>query len=260
MLVRSRYALLRYDSPAEIPSHDLLGQGGYAEKVDFQNSDRSRSWPVSFMSNSTTLYRCVAATAKTDDSDSLVPTTALLLLPVASSTAAAHQQIPLSSWQLAGSDYGVRVSCQGAPSLVHVDLHKAGQIADPFDSTEIDDEDNRWVMTESNWTYTARFDCGSSEEAAAPPPLLLVAQGLDTLATIRLNGVVVGHSANMHLRVAVPLRPAQGANTLSFSFENPIPYAAEQQRLHPCGCSADTCEDSKHHTKPCKCCNFNATQ
>jgi hypothetical protein len=53
--VGAQYALLRYDSPGAIPSRDLLGQGGYVEKKGFTSAGASRSWPVSFLSNSTTL-------------------------------------------------------------------------------------------------------------------------------------------------------------------------------------------------------------
>ena len=65
-----RYALLRYDDPASIPSSDLLGSGGYASKTLFEPANTVGCvfvgewkcvWPVSFMSNSTTLFRCVAA-------------------------------------------------------------------------------------------------------------------------------------------------------------------------------------------------------
>eukprot|EP01050_Picozoa_sp_SAG11_P005489 SAG11_NODE_389_length_9870_cov_7.646812_3_plen_303_part_00 len=182
---------------------------------------------------------------------------ALELHAAACCSATGSRTIPLSGWELTGSDSGVRVLCP-VPHLVHIDLHAAGRIGDPFDATEIDDARNRWVMDERNWTYTARFEIETA--GAAARPALLVAQGLDTLATIRHNGVVVGHSTNMHLRVVILLHTVLGMNTLSFSFANPVPYAVEQQRQHPCACSGEQCTNSMNHTKPCKCCNFNATQ
>jgi hypothetical protein len=183
-------------------------------------------------------------------------------LPDAADTAdAADALVPLTGWRLAGSNSGISIPCEddGGPSVVHVDLQEAALVGDAFDGTEIDDPRNRWVMNESNWTYTAQFT--SVGEQPNDTPLLLVAQGLDTLVTIRHNGRVVGRSDNMHLRVVVPLEAVhQGANTLSFSFANPVPYAYEQRRLHPCPCASQTCQDHKNHSKPCKCCKFNATQ
>ena len=161
--------------------------------------------------------------------------------------------VALSGWVLAGDDCNVSVAV-GTPSLVHVDLLNAGRLSDPFEGTNIDDADHRWVMTEGNWTYSATFHVG---EAAS---LLLVAQGLDTLCTVRLNGAVIGSSSNMHVRLTLPVAAVAGANTLAFSFGDPVSYATEQRALHPCACTNDTCVDSKQHKKPCKCCTFNATQ
>jgi hypothetical protein len=56
-----RYVLLRYETPAAIPAEKLLARGGYSEHTAFTPSGSSQSWPVSFMSNSTTLFRCVRA-------------------------------------------------------------------------------------------------------------------------------------------------------------------------------------------------------
>lgn len=55
------YILLRYETPSAIPAEKLLARGGYSEHTAFTPSGSSQSWPVSFMSNSTTLFRCVRA-------------------------------------------------------------------------------------------------------------------------------------------------------------------------------------------------------
>jgi hypothetical protein len=63
LTANARYVLLRYDSPAAVPSHELIRSGGFVEKTEFTATGDRHSWPVMFMSNSTTLFRCVAAAA-----------------------------------------------------------------------------------------------------------------------------------------------------------------------------------------------------
>jgi hypothetical protein len=69
-----------------------------------------------------------------------------------------------------------------------------------------------------NWTYSTEFATPSDDREA----LLLVAQSLDTLATVRLNGHVIASSTNMHVRLTAALPAAllrRGApNALRVSF------------------------------------------
>src|ERR1043165_3537049 len=76
------------------------------------------------------------------------------------------------------------------PGCVHTDLLAAGLIPDPFlDANELG---LAWIGR-TPWVYETKFDAVVSAERVD-----LVAAGLDTVATVTLNGVVLGRTANMH--------------------------------------------------------------
>ena len=78
------------------------------------------------------------------------------------------------------------------PGGVHTDLLALGRIPDPF----VGDNELRvqWVA-ESDWIYRYRFAC--SPELLDQNKVFLVCEGLDTLATVVLNGHELGHTNNM---------------------------------------------------------------
>jgi beta-mannosidase len=113
------------------------------------------------------------------------------------------------------------------PGCIHLDLLRAGAIPDPFYGTN--DLDVAWVA-ERSWLYRRTFDC--------PPQLLqeqtaeLVCLGLDTFATVFLNGRLVGSASNMfrpwRWDVAELLRPE--GNDLLLLFESPVHRGRELAR------------------------------
>ena len=78
------------------------------------------------------------------------------------------------------------------PGTVHTDLLAAGLIDDPF----LDDNEalTQWI-SQSDWRYTISFDWAADRASDAAE---LVFGGLDTVATVRLNGVVVAQTHDMH--------------------------------------------------------------
>lgn len=101
------------------------------------------------------------------------------------------------------------------PGTVHTDLLAAQLIPDPYlDLNEIAVD---WVGR-CDWRYDVAFEWQDDDAGHVD----LVFAGLDTFATISLNGVEIGQTANMNrtYRFAVRdfLRP--GANHLSVSFES----------------------------------------
>jgi beta-mannosidase len=76
------------------------------------------------------------------------------------------------------------------PGDVHRALVAAGQLPEPFDGMNV--EDCQWVENKE-WWYRLTFDC--PREVAGPAELVF--EGLDTYATVWLNGVQVGEAANM---------------------------------------------------------------
>src|SRR2546425_13350924 len=84
------------------------------------------------------------------------------------------------------------------PGDVHRVLIAAGRIPDPF--YDRDESACAW-MEEREWWYRLTFD-GPVEPAAADERLQLIFEGLDTFATVYLNGEEIGEHHNM-LRPAV---------------------------------------------------------
>ena len=113
------------------------------------------------------------------------------------------------------------------PGVVHLDLMAAGLIPDPY----LDDNESAlaWIGL-VDWTYETTFTVDASE-LAAHARHDLVFDGLDTVATVRLNGTTIAETANQHRtlphrRARHPRRGRQRARRSSF--RSPIRYANEQ--------------------------------
>ncbi|GGO29595.1 beta-mannosidase [Microbispora rosea subsp. aerata] len=106
------------------------------------------------------------------------------------------------------------------PGCVHTDLLAAGLIEDPY----LDDNENRltWIGRTA-WAYETTFTWDGTDDDRAD----LVCAGLDTAATLLLNGVEIGTTANMHRSYRFPVRHLlrAGENTLKILFEPPYAYA-----------------------------------
>ncbi len=116
------------------------------------------------------------------------------------------------------------------PGGVHTDLLALGRIPDPF----FGDNERRvaWVA-EADWEY--RRQLAVTPELLAQPHLWLVCDGLDTLATVELNGQELGHTDNMFRRYRWDVKPLLNpqANELRITFASPVQYTAAQQAVRP---------------------------
>ena len=115
------------------------------------------------------------------------------------------------------------------PGCVHTDLQRNGLIPDPFwGSNELD---LQWIE-EADWEYVTSFD--APDDLLAREQIDLVADGLDTLATITLNGHEVARTENMFVgyRFAVREWLRQGQNELRIQFTNPMGYIRERLKTH----------------------------
>ncbi|MEV3935606.1 glycoside hydrolase family 2 protein [Glycomyces sp. NPDC049804] len=104
------------------------------------------------------------------------------------------------------------------PGEAHLDLRRAGLIADPFDGGN--EAAQQWIG-DTAWTFTTVFDWADDGSARHD----LVAHGLDTVATVSLNGIAIGRTENMHRGYRWDVREAlrEGANTLTVAFAAPVP-------------------------------------
>ena len=107
------------------------------------------------------------------------------------------------------------------PGYATTDLLTAGLIPDPY----LDDNESvlAWIGR-TEWQFKTRFD---ADPAGAGERVDLVCDGLDTVATVELNGVVVGRTANMHrsYRLDVGSALRAGGNDLRITFAAPVPEA-----------------------------------
>jgi len=113
------------------------------------------------------------------------------------------------------------------PGCVHRDLLRHRLIPDPFFGTN--EHALQWVGDRA-WEYRTEFEI--SEEMLAQERIDLAAEGLDTLATVRVNGRVVSRSDNMFVGVRVPIRHAvkPGRNVLTVQFDSATKFI-ERERL-----------------------------
>jgi beta-mannosidase len=114
------------------------------------------------------------------------------------------------------------------PGGAHTDLLALGRIPDPF----VGDNERRvqWVAA-ADWEYRYRF--AVAPELLRQPHIWLVCDGLDTLATVSLNGRELGRAANMFRQYrwdVKPLLKAEG-NELRIDFESVVRHVARKQAI-----------------------------
>lgn len=113
------------------------------------------------------------------------------------------------------------------PGTVHTDLLAAGLIVDPY--LDANEHLLAWIG-QADWSYTSTFDWRPGGDGAGHDRHDLVFAGLDTVATVLLNGEVVAETRNQHRthRVAVDGRLREGSNDLEVRFASPVAHADAQ--------------------------------
>jgi beta-mannosidase len=137
------------------------------------------------------------------------------------------------------------------PGGIHTDLMAIGRIPDPF----VADNEKRvqWVA-EADWTYRTSFTC--AQKLLDQEKVRLVCDGLDTLATVVLNGHELGHTDNMFRQYQWEVKSflnAKGANNLTITFSSPVKVAAARQAVRPLPGVAQAIPGGPHLRKaPCQ--------
>ena len=103
------------------------------------------------------------------------------------------------------------------PGEATVDLHREGLIGDPFDG---DNESAQQWIGDVDWVFSCVFDWHDDGSERHD----LVAYGLDTVAQIRLNGRLVGHTENFFRAWRWDVRGhlLDGRNELEVAFAAPV--------------------------------------
>ena len=135
--------------------------------------------------------------------------------------AAALQTLSLNgAWQVARTGDNNWLPAT-VPGCIHTDLLAAGKIPDPFyrDNERV----VQWVG-ETNWTYRRTFEVSAAD--LAHDRVLLRCEGLDTLATVRLNGHELARTDNMFRTWEFDAKPLlqAGTNTIEIAFDSVLPY------------------------------------
>ena len=121
-----------------------------------------------------------------------------------------------------GTPQGHQVFPASVPGSIHTDLMAAGVIGDiRIDGTEAEQE---WIRNaDSLYTTTIPAHSGSRN-------CELTFDGLDTLATVAVNGAVRLQSENMHRAFSIDVTDvASSGFTLSVAFKAPLPEALKRQ-------------------------------
>ena len=119
------------------------------------------------------------------------------------------------------------------PGCVHTDLMAAGFMDDPvLDQNELA---SQWPAN-TDWEYRCTFDAG---DALDFEHVWLCFDGIDTAATILLNGRSLGEVTNMHRRYRFDVKAnlQTEGNELVVRFAAPLPYMLEQEKIYgklPC--------------------------
>ncbi len=116
------------------------------------------------------------------------------------------------------------------PGCVHSDLLRAGLIPDP--NWRTNELDLQWIG-KTAWTYRRTFEL--SEDFLQRAHILLQAHGLDTLATVVINGHEVGRAHNMHRTWEwdVKAHLHAGRNEITVEFVPPDAWLAEKGKINP---------------------------
>jgi beta-mannosidase len=140
------------------------------------------------------------------------------VLPLSSLNWSFRQVSPSSRWRPA------RV-----PGCVHQDLRRNGLISDPFHGTH--ELDLQWIE-EEEWEYRASFRVNKA--FLAEDQIELVAEGLDTVAEVRLNGRRIARTENMFsaFRWEVGRHLKAGVNELQVRFGSAMKYVRTHRTEH----------------------------
>lgn len=140
--------------------------------------------------------------------------------------------IDLSSAENIPPEDAIVVNDASVPGEVHIDLHSAGVIPDPFYGTNA--EKVQWIE-DKQWWYRRWFEV---DKGFLKRRTFLEFDGLDTFATIFLNGREIGRTDNMFIphRFDVTDLIHEGANFLAVRFDPTAHILAQMDHQNLFGC------------------------
>ncbi|KAK6181472.1 hypothetical protein SNE40_009315 [Patella caerulea] len=124
-------------------------------------------------------------------------------------------------WQIEDSKGKYNISGD-VPGGIYTALIKNNIIGDPF--YRDNDIKYRWIALE-NWTYSRNFDISIGDLKLYN--IHLVAEGLDTFASLSINGMTLGSTDNMFIKYIFDIRNLlqEGKNTITIDFTSAVTMA-----------------------------------
>ncbi|HEX9998341.1 MAG TPA: hypothetical protein VGB45_14480 [Abditibacterium sp.] len=112
------------------------------------------------------------------------------------------------------------------PGCIHLDLMRENLIPDPY--LDLNEHLVSWIGR-TDWLFSSQFSV--SAEAMQEERVDLVCEGLDTVATVWINGTEVGRSENMHVEARFDIKTAlhSGENEIRILFASPVYYARQMR-------------------------------
>jgi beta-mannosidase len=116
------------------------------------------------------------------------------------------------------------------PGSVYADLLSAKKIEDPFWR---DNEVSAMNLMNNDFIYRKEFDL--EEDFLREDELYLCCKGLDTVADIYLNGILIGHAENMHRTWEYDIKKAAraGTNLIEIILHSPLAYIKKAYENNP---------------------------
>ena len=132
------------------------------------------------------------------------------------------------------------------PGSVYSAYLNDGTMEDPFWR---ENELQAYELLKKDYVFSRRFEM--TAEQLAHPHVLLRCDGLDTLATVSINGQTVGKADNMHIAWTWSVREYlhAGENEILIRFASPILAALEAGEKSPGWCSTDAIPGYPHIRK-----------
>ena len=147
------------------------------------------------------------------------------------------------SWKMKGTQ---EADWQEAvvPGTVYTDLLRNGNMENPYWK---DNEDSICALMEKDYEYCCEF---REEDIAAWTEILLHFDGLDTVAEVYLNGILLGKPCNMHRVWEYEVKSLlKEKNTLQVIFRSPLKYIAQAYKKYGNIGNEDTYEGFMHLRK-----------
>jgi len=152
-------------------------------------------------------------------------------------------------WQLSavGESKWMPVSL---PGEVHVALMQAGKIPDPFAADN--ERQVQWVA-QNDWEFRGMIQV--PKDLLQEEQIWLSFDGLDTLASVSLNGALLGETDNAFRAYSWEVQDLlkTGENTIRIVFNSPVKYVSERQETEPLPSPEQSIQGGPHLRKaPCQ--------